>query len=315
MKTIKYLSLALLAALAFVTSCKDDRELIPEWETGINGEGTITSAAKDFKRGEPSIPLDFDLKWISVDGRATVTKIEVYVVFKENYTDSEGNPAVANHGGSEGRLLTSFEGAEVPPNRAPVTFSVTQPTLYSLYQDATYDYGDGKGPVSVFEDPFNPTRDAINRFVPEDKLTVVWRFTADDGRVFKAWSPSVCTEFPGSNCSVDFGVVCAEEISDPGANGGVYTISMTDTYGDGWNGAAIRVIIDDEPTDYTLLVGSSGTTNVTVPPDATTLTFEFVSGTFDSEVIFSIKSPKGNVIASGGPSPAPGQLKLNLCKE
>jgi hypothetical protein len=315
MKTIKYLSLMLLAVIAFVTSCKDDRELVPDWESGINGEGTITSAAKDFKRGDPSIPLDFNLKWISVDGKATVTKIDVFVLFKENYIDSNGDPAVANHGGNSGRLFTSFEGGEVPPNRTPVSFSITQPELYNLYQDATFDYGDGKGPVSVFGDPYNPTRDDVNRFVPEDKLTVIWHFTASDGRVFKAWSPSVCTEFPGSNCSVDFSVVCAEEIENPGANGGVYEISMTDTYGDGWNGAAIRVIIDGTPTDYTLLVGSSGVTNVTVPESATTLTFEFVSGDWDSEVLFSIKSPKGNVIASGGPSPAPGKIKLNLCNE
>ena len=315
MKTIKYITSMLLAVVAFVTSCKDDRELIPVWESGINGEGLITSAAKDFKRGEPSLPLDIDLKWISVDGKATATKIEVFVLFNENYTDSEGNPAVAKHGGDEGRLLTTFEGAAVPPNRSPVSFSITQTDLYNLYQDATFDYGDGNGAVSVFDDPINPGRDATNLFVPEDDLVIIWRFTGDDGRVFSRWSPSVCTEFPGSNCSVAFGVVCAEEITDPGANGGVYEISMTDTYGDGWNGAAIRVIIDGAPTDYTLLAGSSGVTPVLVPADATTLTFEFISGDWDSEVIFSIKSPKGNVIASGGPSPAAGKIKLNLCNE
>jgi hypothetical protein len=312
MKTIKYLSLMLLGVIAFVTSCKDDRELIPDWETGINGEGTITSAAKDFKRGEPSIPLDFDLKWISVDGKATVTKIDVFVIFKENYTDSNGDPAVANHGT---KLLASFEGGEVPANRNPVTFTITQPELYNLYQDATFDYGDGKGPVSVFGDPYNTGRDATNLFISEDKMTVVWHFTADDGRVFKAWSPSVCTEFPGSNCSVNFGVVCAEEIENPGANGGVYEITMNDSWGDGWNGAKIRVTIDGTSTDYTLLVGSSGVATVNVPETATTLTFDFIKGSFDSEVTFSIKSPKGNVIASGGPSPAPGRIKLNLCKE
>lgn len=304
-----------LAVLAFVTSCKDDKELVPVWESAINGEGTITSAAKDFKRGEPSIPLEVDLKWISVDGKASVSKIEVFVLFKENYTDSEGNPAVADHGGKEGRLLTSFEGSAVPPNRSPVSFPITQADVYNLYQNITYDYGDGKGEVSVFGDPVNPGRDGTNLFVPEDQLTVIWHFTSDDGRVFKAWSPSVCTEFPGSNCSIDFSVVCAEEISDPGANGGMYEIAMTDTYGDGWNDAAIRVIIDGIATDHTLLAGSSGTTTITVPPTATTLFFEFISGDWDSEVIFTIKSPKGNIIANAGPSPAPGPIKLNLCKE
>lgn len=317
----------LLGVIAFVTSCKDDGlELVPKWETAINGEGTITSAAKDFKRGDPSIQLDFDLKWISVDGKATTTKIDVFILFKEDYVDNDGNPAVANHGGDEGRLLASFEGSEVPANRTPVSFSLTQGDLYNLYSDVTYDYKDGVdgNQIAVFDNPINPGRDANNLFVAEDKFTVRWEFTASDGRVFgkygNGWSPSVCSEFPGSNCAVNFGVICAEEIEEPA---GSWTIDMVDTYGDGWQGGYISVIIDGAEADRAFLLSqyepggvpvSSGQKIIVVPGTATSLSFAWSPDDYDVECEFTITSPKGNVVASVS-NPTEGAIKLNLCKE
>jgi hypothetical protein len=315
MKNIRIYILLLTGLLGAVTSCKDDSlEVVPTWESAVHGNAAIVEgSSEDFVRGAPAEDITVDLQWISIDNKTQVTKIDIYVVFNESYTDVDGNTKTAKHGGDEGRLYQSFEGGEVPANRGTVTFTVDQPTLYALYQDATFDYGDGS--VSVFSNPDKPSRDAANRFIPGDAFKIRWEFTTSDGRVFKAWGVSVCTEFPDANCSIDFSVVCASEITNPGANGGVYEISLTDTYGDGWNGAALRVIIDGVATDYTLDDGSSGTELVTVPPTATTLTFEYISGDWDSEVIFTIKSPKGNIIANYGPSPPIGPVKLNLCDE
>jgi hypothetical protein len=314
MKNFKAYIITALCVIAVITSCEDDKELVPTWESAVHGNAQVVEGSStDFRRGSPEIGVTVDLQWISIDNKTEVEKIDVYVLFNEAYTDVDGNPKTAKHGGDDGLLYTSFEGDEVPDNRGKVTFTIDQPTLYNLYQSAAFDYGAGS--VPVFANPAKPSRDVTNRFIPGDAFKIRWAFTTTDGRVFDAWGVSVCTEFPDANCSVDFTVVCASEIENPGANGGLYEIGMTDTYGDGWNGAAIKVTIDGTATNYTLAAGSSGTVVVAVPVTATTLTFEFVSGDWDSEVIFTIKSPKGNIIADFGPSPPVGPVKLDLCNE
>ena len=314
MKTIKYLTLTLLGVFLLAVSCKDDKELIPVWESGINGEGTVTGAT-DIKKGDGSVIMNFDLKWISVDGAASVTKIEVFLTFKENYQDVDNNPAVADHGTVP---LMTFEGSAVPGNRTPVSFSLSQAEVLALYSGITYDYKDGVdgNAVDVFANPYNPERSTIS-FLETDKFTVTWQFTGSDGRVFKAWSPSVCTEFPDSNCQLDFGVVCASDITNPGANGGAWTIDMADSYGDGWQGGYISAKIDGAETKVFIPSGAGNaalTTVLNVPPTAVTLTFDWVKGNFDSEDSFKITSPKGNVVANVN-GPTAGPIKLNLCKE
>ena len=90
---------------------------------------------------------------------------------------------------------------------------------------------------------------------------------------------------------------------------------MQDSYGDGWNGAAVAVNIDGVVTNVTIDSGASGTQTISVPNGSSSITFDFVSGDWDSEVTFQIKSPKNNIIADAGPSPAVGSIKLDLCKE
>lgn len=314
MKSLKKYIIVMVASVAIITSCKDESlQVVPDWETGVHGFVAVTSTNSDLLYNDPAVDVDLNLKWISIDGKVSINKMEVYVLFDEAYVDLDGNPKVASHGGAKGKLLKSFEGSAVPANRTNVSFSVSQAEVYNLYQASTFNYGNGV--VNVFTNPDKPQRNATQRFMWDDVLTIKWTFTADDGRVFSAWAPSVCTEFPGANCERAIGVSCATAITNPGANGGQYQISMTDLYGDGWNGAAIRVNEDGVITNYTIANGASSVVIHQAAPAAVSLTFSFVSGDWDSEVVFQIKSPKGNVIASAGPSPAPGPIKLSLCLE
>lgn len=313
MKKIKYLLLTLIGIFALSVSCSDDKELIPVWESSINGEGTIISTAQDFKSADESVVLEFGLKWISVDGKASVTKMEAFITFKENYVDDDGNPAVADHGT---KPLVTFEGAAVPGNRTDATFTISQPDVYALFQGQTYDYKDGTDGnlIDIFSSDINPARSATVHFAPEDKFTVTWQFTGSDGRVFRAWSPSVCTEFPGSNCQVDFGIVCAEDIEKPD---GDWTINMTDSYGDGWQGGFIGILVDGVEVATASIPnggGSSGQTVYTYSGSGL-LSFEWNKDTYDSECGFTITSPSGNVVANVVGPPTEGKVKLNLCKE
>ncbi len=316
MNKLKYLALTLAGVFLLSVSCSDDKELVPVWETAINGEGLIVSTAQDFKRGDPSITLDFELKWISVDQKATVTKMEVFFTWNETYTDVDGNPAVANHGT---KSLVTYEGGAVPANRIPVAFSLTQAQVQALYSGATFDYNDGVtgNAIDVFGTPVNSSRDATNIFIDKDAFTVQWHFTADDGRVFDSWSPSVCTEFPGSNCQVDFGVVCAEDVPQPNIAGN-WTFDMQDTFGDGWQGGYISIIVDGAEAAQAKLANGGGITSgqfiYAASPTASTISFAWSNDTYNSECVFTIKSPKGNVVASVS-NPTAGPIKLNLCQE
>ncbi|MEP2670597.1 MAG: hypothetical protein ABJH04_16460 [Cyclobacteriaceae bacterium] len=209
MKTIKYLVMTMLGVFALAVSCSDDKELIPVWETAPNAYATKTDGTSaNFVYQDASRSVGVDFRWISVDGKTTVTKVDFFLTFTEPYTDTDGNPAVANHGEFN---FKSIEGSEIPGNREVTNFSLTQADVYALYSTATFDYGTGS--VSVFNNPDKPDRTATDRFVAGDSFTVRWELTTDDGRVFDAWSPSVCTEFPGSNCQYTWGVICESDLA------------------------------------------------------------------------------------------------------
>ncbi|MBR1990874.1 MAG: hypothetical protein IJ986_01195, partial [Bacteroidales bacterium] len=80
----------------------------------------------------------------------------------------------------------------------------------------------------------------------------------------------------------------------------VYTIQMHDSYGDGWNGGYITV----NGTTYTCS-GSSTTAAVTLT-HGVSASFVWTSGSWDSEVSYSILDPDGNVVYSAS-SPSNGQ--------
>jgi len=308
----------MIASLSIITACKDESlQVVPVWESAVHGLGAVTSTNSDFLYNDPSVDIDMSLQWVSIDGKLTVNKIEVFALFDESYIDEDGNPAIASHGGDEGKLMVSYSGGSVPANRTPVNFSVSQASLYELYKDAKFDYGNGE--VPVFDNPDRPQRNVTQHFMWDDAISIRWELTTDDGRVFKKWGPSVCTEFPGANCSVDFGVVCASEITEPA---GDWVFDMQDLYGDGWQGGYISVIVDGAeaykvfiPNEYD---GNPPTSSlqkiITIPSTATSLEFAWSDDDYNSECVFKITSPKGNVVANVS-NPSAGPIKLNLCLE
>ncbi len=96
---------------------------------------------------------------------------------------------------------------------------------------------------------------------------------------------------------------------------GDYTLDMQDSFGDGWNGASVRVTVDGVATDYTIDDGLTNSVSFSIPDNTTTATFEYVSGDWDSEVTFQLFGPDGNLAYSDGPSPFIGDFtsELSLC--
>lgn len=134
-----------------------------------------------------------------------------------------------------------------------------------------------------------------------------------DGRSFSAadGSGSLQGSYFQSPYVYTPGMLCIPLVPFPGD----YVIDMQDSWGDGWNGAAIRVTVDGVATDYTFTSGSTASATATVPSGTATLLFEFVSGAWDGEVTFQIYTPSGALGADLGPSPVPGEIALFLCDE
>ena len=314
----KYTKILLSLLLIGITfqSCEDETLItLPVWETAVHGYAVINGASTDFKKGDATIDIDFDLKWKSIDQKNEVVKIDLYVLFNETYTDKDGNSVTAKHGGAAGKQVKSFSGADVPVNNVVKSFSINQNEVFTAYSSNTYDYGFGAGSVNVFSNVLKPTRNATtNKFIPGDNFTIKWIFTTADGRVFDSWSPSVCTEFPEANCQVDWTVICAKEIEQ---RAGVWTISGSDAYGDGWNGASIEVLVNGEVFDTFTVAADSNSKSFTIPQGTQSLSFSYIKGDWDSEVIYQITNPNGNTLISllESDNKFNGEIKLDLCNE
>lgn len=80
---------------------------------------------------------------------------------------------------------------------------------------------------------------------------------------------------------------------------------MVDTFGDGWNGASIDVIINGVITNYGMAAGSNASYTFTLN-DGDSWEIVFTSGTFDNEIIYTFTDCNGNQIFTDGPNPVIG---------
>jgi len=100
---------------------------------------------------------------------------------------------------------------------------------------------------------------------------------------------------------------------------GDWVLDFTDSFGDGWNGASLTVVVGSTETELTVsdAQATAAQHTVTVPANTETLDFVFATGAFDEEIGIVITAPSGNVVfeTTGGAGLAAGSLALNLCNE
>lgn len=92
-----------------------------------------------------------------------------------------------------------------------------------------------------------------------------------------------------------------------GAFPGEYTVNMSDSYGDGWNGGFLTIRLDGvevEGSPFSVETGDSASASFTVPEGTTgALTAIYTSLDWDDENSFDVVDPNGKKAAVGGPFP------------
>ena len=156
-----------------------------------------------------------------------------------------------------------------------------------------------------------------SQYTGGDALPVRLELVLIDGRVFS--SDDAAGTLQGSYFASPFKYNTVIKCIPNSAVPGIYTISMVDSYGDGWNGASVDVTIDGTTTSYTIDDGATATHVVTIPAGASTMSFAYTNGAWDSEASYTITYTKldgtsEQTALTDGPSSAGGTKILSVCQ-
>ncbi len=283
----KYILIA--CALLSLVSCEEEDKLVQQVLSDFTS-GTFlrtrATAGNPFNAFVPESPFSVTMEMQTADDQV-VEVINLYYSFQERQFDDGVDRSVAD------QLFTTFD---------PTTFATSERGLPEFTHNSTL------GEIAGFLGLTSAD------YTGGDAFTYRFEVVLTDGRTFSSGDVSGTTAgstYYRSPYAYSVNVTCIPVAPVPGD----YVVVMNDSYGDGWNGASIRVTVDGVATDYFVSAaeGSTDTNTVTIPATATSVTWEFVSGDWDSEITFSITAPNGDPAYSDGPSPAVGELILSLC--
>jgi len=91
-----------------------------------------------------------------------------------------------------------------------------------------------------------------------------------------------------------------------------YTLNLTDTFGDGWDGASLEVFQDGVSLG-TFIVGASFDSFILTLTDGSAIDLVYTAGAFVGENLYELIDPFGNTIFSDGPNPGPGTSFVAGC--
>ncbi len=213
----KILIYTLSLAVFVLVGCRDETlNPLPGWDPAVHGFGVfdtkgVTKATliSDYTlnlplKGQDKASVPFRIRWVSLDNKLTVSKIDINVEMIEYYKDSDGNDKQASLGV---KVVKSV--ASPAANRQWNSFTVSGTELFNLFKDATVKY-DKVNAVKVFANKANP-RPTGSWFNGSEDFVITWTLTTTDGLVFKKFNedsvcgdPTLLTE-ASANCRLYFG--------------------------------------------------------------------------------------------------------------
>jgi len=148
-----------------------------------------------------------------------------------------------------------------------------------------------------------------------DRFTVRFEILLTDGRTFSNGqnSGTITGAYFSSPFLNNVGVVCAPSVPTPG----VWQVKTTDTFGDGWNGGVLTVVLNGstEIVIENLEGPNEQDFDFTVPDGTSTISIKYSPGSFDEEVLFVITSANGNTVSEDGPNPTTNTELLDFCQD
>ncbi len=283
---MKHIKLILIVTLGFVftISCEPE-ELLPSGVLGNNVKPgivvrtlSLTGNTFDFFNVEAGrLNVEFE---IQAPDNLVVNEVRIFADFQDNtffvsQFNSNGTTAV------DETLLQTIPASSLTAGR----FGFPTGSFSFTYQDLLNATG---------------IQNTLDEIFTSDQFVVRVEVSTEDGQIFTnigGNSPSLEDAFFASPYRYFATITCPLVVS------GEFTIDFEDTFGDGWNGAAIVVINDGEESRFTLEDGSEGSVTFTIPEGVQNQTFSFAGGSFDEEVGYVItRVADGRVIASFSPS-------------
>lgn len=286
---MKYLKLILIVTFGFIctTSCApDDNVFINATDTLEPGlvvrTLSFTGSSFDFfNLPESVVEVDFEIQAPEGD---VVTEVQIFLDFQDNtFFDSEFNTNGTT--GVDEILIQTIPASELTEGR----FGFPSGGFSYTYQELL----DALGLENNLDTVFN-----------SDQFVVRISVELADGRSFTNLgtnSPSLEDGFFLSPFRYFPTIICPVVVT------GDITIDFEDSFGDGWNGAAIIVTNDGEESSYTLDDGGTGSVTFTLPEGSQNQSFVFSGGSFDEEVGYTItRVSDGRELASFSPNPPDG---------
>ena len=281
----KILGAILGVSTLLISSCDDgDKVIDTVFDETTRGAILRTIEADGiFDRFDTSTTFGFTFEEQDYEDGDLLEKVDLYISFEDN-TEANGDSTV------DEILIETFLPADFTDGEFGLPRASYETTLANALSQLGLVEGDFDG------------GDAI-----QFRLIL----TLTDGRTFT--NDDSTGTITGSFFNAPYFYAPIIKCIPPAPVAGEYTIEMEDSYGDGWNGASIDVVIDGVETSYTLDSGAAGTETFTVPEGTTEFTLAFSSGDWDGEITYEIIAPTEELALSDGPTPAVGIQTLNIC--
>lgn len=278
----RILKLISLSFVVLFTACQEsDNAIDAVFDGTTNGAiiRTVSLNSGEFNSYDLNSAFDVDIEVQDVENGGLLDKVDVYLQFKGSEVLTSSIPSSAFSNGPFG----------LPRTNIRITLSEAVAALG--LSSSQYTGGDAL-PVRL-----------------ELVLTDGRTFTDSDG------SGSLQGSYFSSPYKYNTVIKCIPTSAVPG----IYTIDMIDSYGDGWNGASVDVTVDGTTTQYTIDDGATASHTVTIPAGASTMSFAYTNGAWDSEASYTISYTKldgssPQTALSDGPSSAGGVKVLSVCQ-
>lgn len=285
----KYYSILLAAGVVLFSACEDGDQVIDqimEGETRGAILRTVNYETNEIAIGNTDYMFEVDVEVQDHANGTNVSQVEVYLSFADN-TIEDGDPDL-----SQGEVLVETLDAS--------TFGVGEfglpRTTYSISLDSMLS-AFGLSTADIF-------------VTGGDEFTVRFELVLSDGRRYSVADNS--GTLTGSYFSSPFQYTTVVVCPPLAPSAGIWTINMTDAYGDGWNGGAgFDITIDGTVHNITLESGDAGTATIDVPEGASAISIIFNSGTWDPEIGATIVSSTGTTIVEFIADPAQGQEPIH----